>query len=66
MKTSISNVMAKFREINKVKKLDGLAWKKDLTSVLKNYIIDFIKNLLKSEKFNTQTNFELINKNQSF
>jgi len=42
---SISNTITSFTRVNKVKKLDGLAWKKDLTPILKNYVTKFINSL---------------------
>lgn len=45
IKRSISNTINSFIKINKVRKLDGLAWKNDLTPVLKNYITKFINTL---------------------
>ena len=45
IRRSISNTINSFTRINKVKKLDGLAWKKDFTPVLKNYVIKFINSL---------------------
>lgn len=45
IRRSISNTITSFTRINKVKKLDGLAWKKDLTPILKNYVTKFINSL---------------------
>ena len=45
IRKSISNTITSFTRINKVKKLDGLAWKKDLTPILKNYVTKFINSL---------------------
>lgn len=45
IKYQILNINAIFRKTNTIKKLDGLAWKKDLTSFLKTFIIKFINNL---------------------
>lgn len=45
IKRSISNTMNSFNRVNKVRKLDGLAWKNDLVPVLKNYMTKFISTL---------------------
>ena len=39
------NVIAIFSKTIKSKKLDGLAWKKDLTPLLKTFVLKFINNL---------------------
>jgi len=45
IKSSISNIMNNFNRVKKVRKLDGLAWKNDLTPILKNYMTKFISTL---------------------
>ena len=45
IKYLILNVMTIFSKSIKMQKLDGLAWKKDLTPFLKTFIIKFINNL---------------------
>jgi len=45
IKYQVLNIIALFRKANKSKKLDGLAWKKDLTPFLKTFVIKFIGNL---------------------
>ncbi|MFX1373654.1 MAG: hypothetical protein ACFFCE_17525 [Promethearchaeota archaeon] len=47
IKYLILNVITIFRKTSKVKKLDGMAWKKDLTPVLKTFVLKFIDNLFK-------------------
>ena len=46
VKRAIFNTMSSFRRVNKVGRLDGLAWKKDLTPILKNFMTKFINNLV--------------------
>ena len=46
VKRALSNLMSSFHRVKKVKKLDGLAWKNDLTPILKNYMTKFISNLV--------------------
>ncbi|MBY8984950.1 MAG: hypothetical protein KGD65_07785 [Candidatus Lokiarchaeota archaeon] len=46
VKRALSNLMNSFHRVKKVKKLDGLAWKNDLTPILKNYMTKFISNLV--------------------
>ncbi len=46
IKYLIINVIAIFNKTIKLRKLDGLAWKKDLTPILKTFVIKFINNLL--------------------
>ncbi len=41
----ILNSIVAFRKVNKRGKLDGLAWKKDLTPFLKTFAVKFISNL---------------------
>ncbi|MHA2008168.1 MAG: hypothetical protein ACXABO_13215 [Promethearchaeota archaeon] len=45
VKRSLFNIMSSYHRINKARKLDGLAWKKDLTPILKNYMTKFIDSL---------------------
>ncbi len=45
IKQLVINSLTEFRKVNKVKKLDGLAWKKDLTPFLKTLTIKFINSL---------------------
>lgn len=45
IKRSVSNTMNSFNRVNKVQKLDGLAWKNDLIPILKNYMLKFISTL---------------------
>jgi len=45
VKYLILNVITIFSKTIKTRKLDGLAWKKDLTPFLKTFIIKFINNL---------------------
>ena len=49
IKYLIINVIAIFSKTVKAQKLDGHAWKKDLTKILQEFIIRFIKNLLELE-----------------
>jgi hypothetical protein len=42
---SISNTITSFTRMNKVKKLDGRAWKNNLTPILKNYVTKLINSL---------------------
>ena len=46
VKHTLFNIMISFRRVNKVRKLDGLAWKNDLTPILKNYMTKFISSLV--------------------
>ena len=50
LKQNISTELKKFREINRIKKLDGLAWINDLKAVLSNYFTDFIDYLFDEKK----------------
>ncbi|MFX0021423.1 MAG: hypothetical protein ACFE9S_03800 [Candidatus Hermodarchaeota archaeon] len=45
IKYLILNVIAIFNKTLKLQKLDGLAWKKDLTPILKTFMIKFLNNL---------------------
>lgn len=45
IKYLILNVITIFNKTIKVRKLDGLAWKKDLTPILKTFVIKFVNNL---------------------
>jgi len=45
IKYLILNVITIFNKSIKVQKLDGLAWKKDLTPILKTFVLRFMKNL---------------------
>ena len=45
IRTTLINIMTSFRSVNKAKKLDGHAWKNDLTPMLKTYMTKFISNL---------------------
>ncbi|MFW9989830.1 MAG: hypothetical protein ACFFC3_14355 [Candidatus Odinarchaeota archaeon] len=45
IKYLILNIITIFRKTNKTNKLDGMAWKKDLTPVLKTFVLRFITNL---------------------
>ena len=45
IRRSLLNVMRDFRRGHEVKKLDGLAWKNDLTPILTNYMVKLIANL---------------------
>ena len=45
VKRTLFNIMNSFRRANKVGRLDGLAWKNDLTPILKNFMTKFIKDL---------------------
>jgi hypothetical protein len=45
VKRTLFNIMSSFHRVNKVQKLDGHAWKNDLTPVLKNYMSKFISSL---------------------
>jgi len=45
IKRTLFNIMTSFRSVNKAKKLDGHAWKNDLTPMLKTYMTKFISNL---------------------
>ncbi len=42
IKYLILNVITIFRKTSKAKRLDGMAWKKDLTPVLKTFVLKFI------------------------
>jgi len=46
VKRALFNIMSSFRRVNKVGRLDGLAWKNDLTPILKNFMTKFINNLV--------------------
>jgi len=46
VKRMLFNIMSSFRRVNKAGKLDGLAWKKDLTPILKNFMTKFINGLV--------------------
>jgi len=45
LKYLILNVITIFNKTLKLRKLDGLAWKKDLTPILKTFMIKFLNNL---------------------
>jgi hypothetical protein len=46
VKRALFNIMNSFHKVNKVKKLDGLAWKSDLTPILRSYMTKFIGSLV--------------------
>ncbi len=46
VKGMLFNIMSSFRRVNKVGRLDGLAWKKDLTPILKSFMTKFINSLV--------------------
>ncbi|MBN1803208.1 MAG: hypothetical protein JW891_16980 [Candidatus Lokiarchaeota archaeon] len=50
LKEMISETMKKFRAINKIKVLDGSAWKNDLTKYLKNFLVNFSDDLFQPKK----------------
>ncbi len=45
IKRSLLNVINTYSRINKVRKLDGLAWKNDLKPILKNYMVKIVKTI---------------------
>ncbi|MCK4286647.1 MAG: hypothetical protein KAX18_10620 [Candidatus Lokiarchaeota archaeon] len=45
VKRTLFNIMSSFRRVNKFGRLDGLAWKNDLTPILKNFMTKFINGL---------------------
>ncbi len=45
VRRTLFNIMTSFSRVNKARRLDGHAWKNDLTPILKNYMIKFIKDL---------------------
>jgi len=46
VKRALFNIMSSFHRVNKVGRLDGLAWKNDLTPILKNFMTKFINGLV--------------------
>ncbi|KKN03055.1 hypothetical protein LCGC14_1111570 [marine sediment metagenome] len=45
IKYLILNIITLFRKTNTAKKLDGLAWKRDLTDILKTFVIKFLSTM---------------------
>ena len=54
LKTSISKILSEYREINKIKELDGSAWKNDLMKYLKKFLDHFLDHLFESKEEVTQ------------
>ena len=54
LKTSISKILSEYREINKIKELDGSAWKIDLMKYLKKFLDHFLDHLFESKEEVTQ------------
>ncbi|MFX1397384.1 MAG: hypothetical protein ACFFAS_10115 [Promethearchaeota archaeon] len=50
IKEMVASTMKEFRAINKIKVLDGSAWKIDLTKYLKNFLINFSDQLFQPKK----------------
>lgn len=50
MKEIVNNQLAKFRTINKIKVLDGLAWINDLKPMLKSFITRFVDDIFDTRK----------------
>ena len=46
VRRTLFNLMISFHRVNKAKRLDGHAWKNDLTPMLKNYMTKFISTLV--------------------
>jgi len=50
LKISISKTLLEYREINKIKELDGSAWKNDLMKYLKNFLENFLDHLFEPKE----------------
>jgi len=50
IKEIVSNTMEEFRAINKIKVLDGSAWKNDISKYLKKFLIHFTDNLFEPKE----------------
>ena len=49
IETQVQNAINRFREIHKIKELDGSAWKNDLLPILKRFLINFTDNLFSQD-----------------
>ena len=50
IKELVGNIMKEFRSINKIKVLDGSAWKNDISKYLKKFLVNFSDNLFEPKE----------------
>lgn len=50
LEAMVKDHLQKFRNVNRIKVLDGLAWINDLMPMLKHFLVEFVDNLFKNKK----------------